>query len=430
MSSQSRWSWTRFVLLFAFGVVAAGPASAADWPQFRGPDFNGVAREKQAPTRWSATENVRWKTALPRPGNGSPIVAAGRVFVTSAEDGDGKQRSLYCFDRKDGKQLWVRTVEFTKKMPTHDTNPYCGTTPASDGKRVVVWHGSAGLHCYDLEGKELWQRDLGEFRHMWGYGTSPVLYDGKLLLHSGPGEKIFLALFNLENGQTLWQTDEPLPVAGNSDHNAEGGYLGSWATPVVTKVEGQDQIILSMPGRVNGYDPKSGKILWSCTGLHHQGGDLAYSSPIIAGDLCFQTGGYGGPALSIKLGGSGDVTDTHRLWRREKEPQSIGTGVALGGFIYRPNAGPGTIDCLEPQTGKVRWRERATDAAFWGSMVMAGDLAYVVSQKGETVVFRPNPDKYDGVALNPLDETCNTTPAISDGQIFIRTNQHLVCVGE
>ncbi|MGE0606967.1 MAG: PQQ-binding-like beta-propeller repeat protein [Pirellulales bacterium] len=411
-------------------ACAATVSLAADWPQFRGPAGNGVAADKQAPTAWSETENIAWKAALPHPGNGSPIVVDGRVLLTCAEDAEGLKRSLYCFDRQDGKQQWVRTIDFGKAEPTHNTNPFCGGTPASDGKRVVSWFGSAGLHCYDLEGKELWQRDLGEFKHMWGDGSSPIFYDGKVVLHSGPGKQIFVAMFDADSGSTLWQTDEPLPVPGNSDHNEKDGYLGSWATPVVAKAAGQDQIICALPGRVNAYDPRNGNILWSCQGLRHGGGDLAYSSPIIAGDVCFQTGGYGGPAFSVRLGGEGDVTDTQRLFRREKEPQSIGTGIVHDGLIYRPNAGPGTIDCIEPATGKVLWRERATDGAFWGSMVLVGDLAYVTSQQGVTVVFRPNADKYDEVAANPLGESCNATPAVSDGQIFIRTGKHLVCVGK
>jgi len=412
---------TLFVALSA--VVLAG----ADWPAFRGPSNDGKSPEKDLPTTWSATENIKWKAPLPRPGNGSPIVVAGRVLVTSAEDADGKQRTLYCFDELSGKQLWSRTVELDVAMPTHKTNPYCGSTPVSDGKRVAVWHASGGLICYDLEGKELWSRDLGEFRHMWGYGTSPILHRGNLILHSGPGERVFLAAIDFRSGKTLWETEEPLDSKG--DRNQEGKYQGSWSTPVIAQVDGEDQILVMMNTRINAYDADSGKIVWSCDGLRHDRGDLAYSSPVIVGDLCFVTGGFRGPALTIRMGGSGNVTEERRLWRNEKNPQNIGSGVAVDGYVYRPNAGPGTIDCIDPKTGEILWSQRG-GANFWASIVAGGGLLYATNQKAETIVFRPDPNKFDPVATNKLEGACNATPALANGHIFIRTGSHLVCIGD
>ncbi len=409
-------------------LFAASTAAGADWPAFRGPTNDGIAAPlEKAPTRWGPGEGIRWKTPLPRPGNGSPIVVGGRVLVTSAEDEDGRRRSLYCFDASDGKQLWRATTELDKVMPTHKTSPYCGSTPASDGKCVVVWRGSAGLHCYDLAGKPLWSRDLGEFRHMWGYGTSPILYKGRVILHAGPGRRVFVAAMDLESGKTLWQTDEPLE---GSDRNARGKYMGSWTTPVIARVGGADRIILGMPTRVNAYDPDTGKIVWSCGGVRHAGGDLAYSSAIIAGDLCFITAGFRGPAMAVRTGGSGDVTETHRLWRTVKNPQSIGSGVFVGGYVYRPNAGPGTIECVDPATGRTLWSDRGAGGMHWGSIVAAGGLLYATDQHTTTVVFKPNPEKFDLVATNKLDGTCNATLAIAEGHIFVRTMKHLYCIGE
>ena len=156
------------LLALGAGTLRADLSSVAlaeedDWPAFRGPSGNGISSEKSAPTTWGQDKNIKWKVALPLPGNGSPIVSNGRVFLAGSEDKEGKKRALYCFDRKDGKPLWVKTVDFGKEMRTHQTNTHSPSTPASDGKSVVVWHGSAGLHCYDFEGKPLWSRDLGEF---------------------------------------------------------------------------------------------------------------------------------------------------------------------------------------------------------------------------------------------------------------------------
>lgn len=402
---------------------AATPTPAGDWPAFRGPSGDGTTSDK-APTDWGPERNVRWQTPLPQPGNGSPIVVKDRVFVTSAQDTAGKQRSLLCFAAGSGEPLWSRTVEYSAKEETHETNPYGGTTPVSDGERVVVWHGSAGLFCYDLEGEPLWSRDLGQFRHMWGYGTSPIIHQGRVILHTGPGERVFVTALDVSTGETLWETEEPLE--GGPDRNAAGKYMGSWSTPVVARVDGQEQIIVALPTRVNGYDPNTGAIIWTCRGVGHDRGDLVYSSPVIAGEICFLTGGFRGPAMAIRLGGKGDVTDTHRLWRRENQPQSIGTGVYAHGRVFRPNAGPGTIDCIDPASGEVVWTERT--GTHWASLVMADNLLYAVSRDAETFVFHPNPEKWEPVAKNNLGGTCHATPAVVEGKIYLRTFAKLYCL--
>jgi len=405
--------------------MAGGMLSAGDWPAFRGPQGNGVAREDRAPLHWGPDQNVRWKTALPGPGNGSPIVASGRVFLTCA-DSEGKERSLYCFDRKTGKQLWVRTVEFPEVELTHKTNPYCASTPASDGARVVVWHGSAGLYCYDLDGTELWSKDLGDVRHMWGFGSSPIIHRGKVILNHGPGVETFMAALDLKTGDLLWKTEEP---GGAND--GEKRMVGSWSTPVVATVDGKEQILCSMATRVVAYDPQNGEILWTVGGLPSERGDLVYTSPMLAGDFGVAMGGYKGPAIGFKLGGSGDVTDSNRAWREEdRQPQRIGSGVVIGDYLYLANAGPSTAQCIEIKTGKELWVDRLNGGDHWGSVVLAAGRLYVTNQKGTTHVLKPNPEKLELLASNSLDEGCNTTPAVSDGEIFLRTDEHLYCIAE
>ncbi len=415
-------------ILWTLLIFTESPTAVADWPQFRGPQGNGVASSRAAPTRWGPERNIAWKVRLPRPGNGSPIISGESVFVTSAEDSEGKRRSLYCFDRKTGKQRWVRTVEIDRVMPTHKTNPYGGSTPAADGRRVVVWHGSAGLACYDFAGHKLWSRDLGEFRHIWGYGTSPVLFAGKVILHTGPGARVFVTALDLETGKTLWETEEPVDHK-DEGRNEAGKYEGSWATPVIAEVGGRPTIVCTMPTRVTAYDLETGKLLWWCRGIRGPRGDLAYSSPIIQGDRCVALGGYGGPAIGFRMGGSGDITDAQRLWRVEKNPQSIGSGVFIGDHVYRINAArPAPIECLDAQTGEVVWKSNAKDGICWGSLVVVGKIGYVTNQQGRTLVFRIDPQQYVEVARNELGERCNSTPAIADGQIIIRTFRHLICI--
>ena len=221
-------------------------AFAADWTLFRGPDRNGISPENKAPLSWSAEKNVKWKAELPQPGNSSPVVAAGKVFVTCAEDHSGSQRSLYRFDRANGKPLWRRTVTYQRKDPTHDQNPYCGASPATDGKLVVAWHGSAGLHAYDLEGKPLWSRDLGVIRHIWGWAGSPVIHGDVIYLNCGPGERTFVVAVDKRTGEVLWQTDEPGGAEDKSPRT--GDWLGSWSTPVSRRWTGRSNCSSTSPG--------------------------------------------------------------------------------------------------------------------------------------------------------------------------------------
>lgn len=420
--------WQVLCCVFSFYVIlSTGPLHAEDWPAFRGPLGNGISQETDVPLKWNAEDNILWKAPLPAPGNSSPIVSNGKVFITCAEN-EGRKRSLYCFDRTSGEQLWVRTVNYDKVMPTHKTNNFCGSTPAADGKRIVVWHSSAGLYCYDFAGKELWNRSLGEFEHIWGYGASPVLHAGKIILHCGPGKRVFMTALDLESGKTLWETDEP--VVGDGQYNDQRKYMGSWSTPVIADVNGQTLIICSMAIRVNAYDPSTGKIIWSCRGLQGKKGDLAYTSPVLADEICVAMGGFNGPAIGFRMQGIGDITDAQRLWQKEPNPQRISTGIFTNGHLFMANAGPNLFQCLNPETGDIVWQERSGGAACWGSMILADKHLYVTDQDGTTHVFQPSSVGLEKVAENPLKERSNSTPAFSDGQIFIRTFQHLYCIGK
>jgi outer membrane protein assembly factor BamB len=416
----------RLLCLVALWCVPVVSMEAADWPAFRGPHGNGWSDETGVPVEWSKDKNIKWKVKLPSQGNSSPIVVGDKVFVTCAQD-QGKKRGLYCFNRADGTELWSRVVDFGKVMPTHNTNPYCAPTPVSDGKCVVVWHGTAGLFCYDLDGKELWKRDdLGEFQHQWGYASSPIIYKDRVIQNCAPGTKAFLAAFDLATGRDLWRALEP--ANGDGRQRKDGAPMGTWGTPIVVNLASEDQIVVFQPNRVVAYRPASGEIIWHCKAENRKG-DLAYSSAIISDGICVALGGYSGGGMAFKLGGSGDISESSQLWYKPTNPQSIGTGVIIDGYLYVPDAGPGTIRCLEAATGKEMWTDREAGTS-WGSIVLADGRAYVTNQNGTTIVFKPNPEKFDLVARNDLGETCNATPAISNGQIFIRTYGHLYCITE
>jgi outer membrane protein assembly factor BamB len=413
----------RFTLVLAGALCGSLPAE--DWSAFRGYSGNGVSDATGVPTKWSADEGVAWKIGLPGRSNGSPIVSAGHVFLVSAES-KGRQRRLHCIDADDGTVKWVQTIEFAKEMPTHKTNLFGGTTPAANGERVVVWHGSAGLVCYDFGGNQIWHRELGELRHQWGYGTSPVLHGEKVILHSGPGQSVFVAAFDLNTGDTIWKVAEP--VENDGQHNNTDKYMGSWSTPIVTSIGNKSAAVCSLATRVNAYDLANGQIIWTCDGLRGRQGDLAYTSPVIAGDVCVAMGGFKGPAIGFRMAGEGNITDA-RLWRIDKaNPQRIGSGVTVDRYVYIANAGPNTIECINPTTGKSTWKQRASGGDHWGSTIFADGRLYATDQNGTTTVFRPNPEKFEPVAVNRLHDPGNSTPAVADGTIYLRTFAHLYCI--
>lgn len=401
-------------------------ASAADWPFFRGPGRDGKSPETSVPLNWSSQHNIKWKVKLPRPGNSSPIVIGDHVFISCAEDAQGTRRSLYCFARADGKVLWARTVNFGQIEKTHEANPFCGSTPASDGQRVVVWHGSAGQFCYDLSGNELWHKDLGAFHHIWGYASSPIIHGDKVYLNCGPGARSFVVALKLSDGAVAWQTDEP----GQADDQSPvtKSWIGSWSSGLVATVGRREELLVFQARHVNAYDLDNGKILWTCGGA----GDLAYTDVMVSpqAQIGLALAGYGGAGFGFKLGGEGDTTSTNQLWRQSQRiPQRIGTGVIIGPNAFIPNE-PGSISCIDIATGKERWSHRLPGQNLWSSIVATPNRLYATSQRGTTFVFAPDPDHWKLLATNDLDEHTNATPALSNGQIFIRTWEHLWCVGE
>jgi outer membrane protein assembly factor BamB len=422
-------------MLVALWLIVPTLLSAGEWPAFRGhvrSELRGRAEGTGYPTEWSPDKNIVWKQALPDAGNSSPVVSGGKVFLTCA-DNDGKQRHLLCFDALSGEELWKRTVNHLEPEPTHKTNPYCGSSPAADHERVVVWHGSAGVFCYDHEGGEIWSKEVGPIHHIWGYGSSPVIHEDMVFLNIGPGERTYLTGLSLKDGKTLWEAPEPGGSLGEAGPDGEKArWVGSWSTPQIARIGEREQVVCAMPTRVVSYEPSTGQVLWFCTGLENMPrGNLAYTDPLIGEEIGIMLGGFQGPAIGFRLGGEGDVTAANRLWRvTQRTPQRIGSGVIIDRLAYVPGAGPNVIQCLEIRTGEIRWEERIEGAAMWGSMILAGELIYVTDQAGTTHVIKPNPEKLEIVASNKLGERSNSTPAFVAGKIFLRTNQRLYCIAE
>ena len=403
-------------------VLPCGYLAADDWRQWRGPHGTGQTDMKAAPLTWSQTENIKWKIPVDGPCNSSPIVVGPKVFIASAP-AKSNLRGLHCYDRQTGKLLWKKEVTYDEPEATHNTNPYCSASPVSDGERVIAWYGSPGVVCYDPDGKILWQKDLGKVEHIWGFGSSPAIYDNLVLLNYGPGLNAFVVALDKRTGDEVWRREFP----GQKSTKA-GDYRGSWSTPVVHR-EGQqpqgqrDVLLLSLPNTLWAVEPRTGKDIWSCGGL----GDLCYTSPLIAGGTVIAMSGYGGPALAVKSGGSGDVTDTHRLWHHvmPKPPQRVGSGVVVDGHIYIHNEP--YASCIEVQTGDQKWQQRLAEKS-WCSMAHVAGRLYVSNEAGTTYVLEPTPEACKILAENKLGELTRASPAYSDGQIFIRTHENLYCI--
>jgi outer membrane protein assembly factor BamB len=412
-------------LLILSSLLSLLSAQAANWPMWRGPNGDGTTSETGLPEKWSQTENVVWKVELPDRGNSTPVVWGDKVFITQAVEKIGK-RLLLCFDRKSGKQLWEAGTTYKEPELTHATNPYCAASPATNGKRIVVFYASAGVFCYDLNGQELWKRtDLGKQHHIWGNGTSPVIVGERVFLNFGPGAKTTLYAFDLKTGKTLWQHDEP---GGDSGESGNKNWLGSWADPIFREVGNRDELIISYPGRVAAFDSAAGKQLWTCDGLNN----LVYNSPLMTPDyVVIAFGGYGGKGVAIKAGGSGDVTEK-RLWHLPKVSQRIGSGVIHEGHHYILSDG-GIAECRNLETGKLVYTERLKGPGptghNWSSLVLSADgKCYAANQGGDCFVFKASPT-FELMSTNSLGEKIIGSIAVSDRQLFIRGHKHLWCIG-
>jgi outer membrane protein assembly factor BamB len=417
-----------FRITFLFLVLTSG-ITAAPWPSWRGAEGTGVCVETDLPLKWSATENVKWKVALPEPGNSTPVVWGDRVFITQAI---GDERLILCFSCQDGKELWRSGAKGVAKEPSHPTNPYCSASPVTDGEHVYAWFGSAGLYCFDMSGKQLWQRDLGEHRHEWGYSSGPVLHDDFCYLNFGPGPRTFLLAVNKLTGIDMWRQElgkVDVSMPRNDGFAAKDGVVGSWSVPLLINAGSREELVMSWPEQVRSYDPKTGQLLWQCGGLN----PLIYSTTLYGEGVIIAMGGYSGSTVAVRPGGSGDVTETHRLWHEPRDRGHIGSGVIKDGRIYIQNMN-GIVECVELKTGKSLWKERlkgsGSRSESWSSIVLAGDRLYLVNQGSDCYVLCASPT-FEVLSHNPLnDGLTNASPAISDGNVFIRSHTHLWCIGK
>jgi outer membrane protein assembly factor BamB len=417
MVSRSTHPWQRLLtggaLLWSAGIAVF----AANWPSWRGPDHTGIATETNAPVKWSRTENVRWRTALQAQGNSSPIVWGETVYLTESVQ---HRRRLVAYDRRNGRARWNTAVEASIVSPTARQNPPCSPSPVTDGTRVIAWFGSEGLHAWDMDGTRQWSLDLGPQRHQWGYGSSPVLSGGRVFLNFGPGAEEFIIAVDAGTGRELWRTRGPAPPAEDT--------YGTWSTPLPIQVGGRTQLLVALRDYFAGLDPGSGEELWRCDGMGLQ----AKASPVYGDGIATISGDLRGAEIGVRLepGLKGNITDTHRLWRESPPRPRISTGIVREGRVYGARIN-GIVDCVSLESGEVVWEERHRGAGgnspVWASPILIGNLLYVVNQAGDTMILQAGPE-YRLVEVNRIGETCNATPAVAYGDLFLRTHTTLWCI--
>ena len=417
-------------------VCSCDLTNGEDWKRFLGKNGAAISNDAKTPTKWDAETNIKWKAELPGPGASSPIVVGNRIFLTCYTGyGDGSKgeieglvRHLVCFDRTNGNVLWNRSID---NSDVDDEDPYksfitqhgyATNTPVTDGKVVYAFFGKPGLFAFDLEGKELWKKKI-EYKTnktRWGSGASPVLYGDNLILNAVEEcGKVFS--ISKADGEIQWEFDTKSTLA--------------YATPNLVKTkDGETELVVAVPNKVIGLNPDDGKEKWFVTNKFD---DEVNGSVMVDEDIVYVYGGFQSVgSMAIRSGGKGDIKESHVLWHT-RDSSYVATPVRKDDHIYWINE-EGIAHCVNAKTGERVYRKRVPGVQggrgikFFASMVVVGDNMYAVSRKSGTFVMKTIPE-YNLVSHNKIegdDSEFNGTPAISDNQMFIRSNKFLYCIAE
>lgn len=412
--------------------------SGEEWSRFRGPNGSGRIENTTIPTKWSSSENLKWRTELPGKGSSSPALSADHVFVTaytgyglSPEDpGDVKNlvRHLLAFDRATGKELWRKSVEATAEEDPYagfiTQHGYASSTPAVDDNRVYALLGKSGLYAFDFEGNQLWHADLGQMSDpaKWGDATSPIVVGDLVIVDAGVlGHKF--AAFDKATGEQRWEIANP-------------AFTNAWATPAVVEVNGKEQVLFNVPKHVHGVDPSTGKILWSIDSPLE---DAATGSVIVSGDTAYLMGSRAGHAMAVRCGGSGDVSATNTVWSSRLQ-SGICTPLIVGQQMYWCTGGIFFAASLE--TGEYVYKERlprlgGATGGFpnvdYSSAIAIDNKIVQFTRSGESYVVEPG-SEFKLIAHNPSFEgdssAFSATPAASHSELFVRSEAYLYCISK
>ena len=404
--------------------TSAVAGTPGDWSRFRGPGGDGVSLAEKLPTEWSSDENIAWKTPLPGPGASSPVVWGDRIFLTcftgyaNPQESGGSledlKRHVMAFDRSNGKQLWDQAIP--AKLPEESSirdHGYAANTPAVDAERVYVFLGKSGVHAFDHDGTPLWETSVGNNTNGWGTSASPMLHDDLVYINASVESGSLVAL-DCKTGEEKWRTR---------------GIKEAWDSPTIVKAEsGRDELVIAIKGKVLGLDPKTGDEFWSCET------DITWymvPTPIASNGIIYVLGGRSGVAsLAVKAGGTGDVTQTHRLWKSNKG-SNVSSPVVQDGFLYWMNDQRGVAYCAKAESGEIVYEERLDRAGqVYSSALLANGNVYYLTRNGVTYVLAAKPE-FSQVAVNQLRDggQFNGSPAVLGNQLLIRSDKFLYCLG-
>ena len=397
---------------------------ADNWPQWRGPSLNGVSKEKNLPVKWTVEENVAWKVPMPGYSGSTPIIWRDRIFLNVA---DSDNLFLWCLNKTNGEVLWKKPLGGgnVKMRKQNMSSP----SPVTDGRSVYVMTGTGILKGFDFNGKELWTRDIqkeyGQFGLQWGYASSPLLHEDSLYVQVLHGMKTddasYVMSIDKKSGKTLWKVDRPTNAIRESPD--------SYTTPALLRYGKTTEIVITGGDCVTGHDPATGKELWRANGLNPDNNPSfrIVASPIVFDDIIYAPTRIK-PLLALKAGGRGDITSSHVLWSTANGPD-VPTPVTDGKYFYVVND-RGIMFCLDAKTGaEVYVQQRIKPGTYSASPVLADGKIYITNEDGLTTVVAAGP-KFEVLAENPLNDYVLSSPAISDGQIFIRTAAHLYAIGK
>ena len=398
-------------------------AGAENWPQWRGPTLDGVSRETGLPVKWSATENITWKLDLPAWSGATPIIWGDYIFLNMA---DGDSLALWCVDRRGPTVLWKRPMGGgnVKMRKQNMSSP----SPVTDGTNVWVMTGTGILKAFDFKGNEVWtreiQKDYGKFGLNWGYASSPLLHEDALFVQVLHGmhtsDPSYVLRLDKKTGKTLWRVERPTKAIRESPD--------SYTTPALAKTAKGFELIISGGDAVTGHDLVTGKELWRATGfnLENRQDYRVIASPVTFGDLVF-TPTRIRPLQVYRAGGQGDVTESRRVWKFDNGPD-VPTPVVDGKLFYSIND-RGIVWALNMETGaEVYGSQRIKPGTYSASPVLADGKIYITSEDGVTTVIKAGP-KFEVLAENNIDEYTLSSIAVSEGQLFLRGDKHLYCIG-
>jgi outer membrane protein assembly factor BamB len=405
-------------------MLAVSAVSADNWPQWRGPALNGVSTETSLPLSWTTDQNVAWKLPLPEWSGSTPIVWGDSIFLNVAE---GTTLSLWCVDRKGPSVRWKAPLGTGnhREQKQNMSSP----SPVTDGTSVFAMTGTGVFTAFDFKGTTLWSRDIqreyGRFGLNWGYASSPLLYEDGLFVQVLHGMRTddpsYLLRLDKKSGKTIWKVDRPTDAIRESPD--------AYTTPALLRYGTATEIVVSGADVVTGHDPATGRELWRLKGLNPSN-DPSYrivASPLIAGGLVIAPSRQS-PVVAIRPGGRGDITQSHKAWqfsRGPDVPSPVSDGTHL--FLVTDN---GIVYTLDLKTGAVVWGPtRLKAGTYSASPVIADGRVYATNEDGVTSVFGAGP-KFELLAENALHDYTLSSPAISEGQIFIRTAQHLFAIGQ